>query len=137
VIANVPNNVVGPALTPSRQWNPWSPAWTYKGAPLTPGMRIPVGKIKGRLFLDAAGVDREWNAIGTHLLDQIQELRPQPNRDFIRRDRKAGHGVGALVPYLPFVDPRSEAKRLRGVNVFANKIDDAWLWPQLLTFLRG
>ena len=76
-----------------------------------------------------------WGALGNDLVDKIEKLRPQRSQDSVHRYKGAGHGIGVLVPYLPHVFSDSVAPKMQGATVFANRLDDAWLWPKLLDFL--
>ncbi|MDQ6709350.1 MAG: acyl-CoA thioesterase/BAAT N-terminal domain-containing protein [Candidatus Dormibacteraeota bacterium] len=118
--------------------------WTVGGKPLPythefnsphptddPNAEIAVEKINGPVFLDCGGVDRLWrscdyaDAIITRLVEhhasQKHVLLSYPD---------GGHGVGALVPYLPVTDSD-------GVTREDNPKAREQAWPRLLDFLAA
>jgi dienelactone hydrolase len=121
VIANVPNSSVCGQCPPG--------AWTRGGVAFSNGTVIPVNDIPGPLFLDCAGVDHVWFWPGTGngcmYDDNIEQARMQPAQDVDLQCSSAGHGLGALVPYLPYSPG----------GALVNKRADAVVWPRLLAFV--
>jgi dienelactone hydrolase len=137
VVASVPSNVALCGYPDCSQ-----PAWTLNGTPLPytqqfdnpdptddPEAVIPDERIHGPLFAVCGGSDLVWfscpyaRAIMARL---AAHGHPHPDVSFAYP--RAGHGVGALLPYLP-VAPRS---------FYLNPADERAreaVWPQLLSFL--
>ena len=99
VVAYAPSEAILPG-TDGR-----SPAWTLGGRPLvteaSPDPRIPVERIRGPLLTVAGGDDGVWPA--AYASSAIVERRRAHGRtdteEVVSED--AGHGVGAVLPYLP------------------------------------
>jgi hypothetical protein len=123
VIANVPDDVIPDA------------AWFLGGTTVNEGQEIPVSGISQPLFLDCGGADATWPSCA-HVMD-IETERANPSQDAVAQCPTAGHGVAALVPYLPYEFVGSDLPLVDGASPLINQIDDATLWPKLIGFIRS
>jgi dienelactone hydrolase len=137
VVAGVPSNVAICGF-PDCSF----PAWTFQGQPVPftrqfdntmptddPNAVLADERIQGPVFLVCGGADSIWISC----LYQSESLRRlalfgHPYQDEAHRYRQAGHGVGALLPYL-IVAPNDAY--LKAADEQAREA----VWPKLLAFL--
>jgi dienelactone hydrolase len=114
VAAYAPSSVVNPGFPSGLTDCP--PAWTYEGTPIPhvtcdeyleprptrpPESVIPVERIRGPILLVAGGDDTLWPSAG-YTAAIVDRLRANDRSDFgTVVYRRAGHGAGATIPYLP------------------------------------
>jgi hypothetical protein len=142
VIASVPSDVALCSYPGCR-----GPAWTLNGRPLpftrqfddpeptdNPAAVIPVGRIVGPILLDCGGDDLVWKscAYADAIVAELTKAKDPWVHEMLAYP-DAGHVVGALVPYEPYV-PQPETA---GVHPLANQLADASLWPKILAFLSS
>jgi dienelactone hydrolase len=137
VVASVPSNVATCGL-------PWcsGPAWTYGGQPVPytqefdnpypadhPDAVIQDERIRGPLFLICGGHDLVWFSCpyARAIMSRLASF-DHPYHDVLYAYGRAGHFVGALLPYS-VVAPR--ALYLKPADERARED----VWPKLLSFL--
>lgn len=113
------------------------PAWTENGKALPTGAPIQVWKIKGPLFLAGAGDDSFGDSTGA--VETITAaLKAHHRHDYTALTYKnAGHGLGSMVPYLPFGNAyeRFGVPTSFGGTLTADAAARADSWSKLLRFL--
>jgi dienelactone hydrolase len=106
-------------------------AWTVRGKPVPEGP-IAVERIRGPVLSAGAGHDGSWDSSGA--VEQIQRRLAAhrfAHQGFVYA--RAGHVVGAAVPYWP--EPTDQPTR--GGDPRADAAGKADLWPRILRFLAG
>ncbi|HEV3166013.1 MAG TPA: acyl-CoA thioesterase/BAAT N-terminal domain-containing protein [Isosphaeraceae bacterium] len=141
VIALVPSDVSLCSLTCD------GPVWTVGGAPLPythefstphptddPNAEIAVEKINGPVFLDCGGSDRVWRSCdyADAIISRLVEHHAS-HQHVLLSYPDGGHGVGALAPYFPGIEPAST----EGITREANPAAREQGWPRLLDFLAA
>ena len=92
------------------------PAWSYRGKGLSP-QPIALGRIDAPILTAGAGLDNVWNS--PQFVREIVAFRRDAHTRFHDTSvtyAKAGHDVGAAVPYLPAAH-RPGALRRHGARV--------------------
>ena len=137
VVAGVPSNVAICGFPDCS-----SSAWTYQGRPVPytsqfnnpyptddPDAVLADELIHGPIFLVCGGLDGIWiSCLYQRAIQSRLATVGHPYPDEMHVYRRAGHGVGALLPYLTGAPNRA----------FLNPADERAreaLWPKLLAFL--
>lgn len=138
VIAGVPSNVALCAYPGCR-----GAAWTFAGVPVPytrhfddttptddPNAVIPVERIQGPVFVDCGAADTVWTSCSfAHAIISRLDANRVPFHHELEEYRNAGHAVGGLSPYEPFVRNSPEAA--------ADEAGLADVWPKVLAFLQN
>jgi dienelactone hydrolase len=108
-------------------------AWTLAGKPVPytdPENVIPVERIAGPIFLVAGVDDLVWPS-AIYASQIVERLRQHQRNDYTSRVyERAGHLVGAAVPYVPLIDPSLGGTAAADAHARADS------WPKLLAFLE-
>jgi dienelactone hydrolase len=108
------------------------PAWSYRGRGLEP-VPIALGRIDAPILVAGAGLDNVWDsALYVQEIDARRADAHTPFHDASVAYAKAGHDVGAAVPYLP----QSTDQAHFGGTARASAAGKADLWPRILRYLR-
>jgi dienelactone hydrolase len=139
--ATYPKRVAGVvAYAPSYVVVPGS--WTVGGKPLpspsSSDPRIPVERIRGPVLLVAGGADQvSGSAYAASAIAERRKQHGRPETEAIVRD-DAGHGVTAVVPYLPLATefPVGTVTLVSGGTRRADSMARTAAWPRLLALLE-
>lgn len=131
VVALAPSSTVVPGLPRD---GARVPAWTLGGKAIPIGSRIPVGRIRGPVFLAAGVEDALWHSYSS---EQSIARSRMGKRTVTLVYPHAGHSISYGVPNVPLytvVNSRYGTLNLGGSRP-ADAHARADLWPKLLRFL--
>jgi dienelactone hydrolase len=151
VAAYAPSSVVNAGLTSKSASR--KPAWTHKGKGIpfarsdewgdstpekTPAAVIPVERIRGAILLVSGVADDVWPAAG-YASAIADRLRAHGRRNFASIVYPyAGHGVAAVIPFLPLATTSTRFALLGDQNADARVRTAAWFRLRaMLERLRG
>jgi dienelactone hydrolase len=109
-------------------------AWTLRGKDVEAPEPIAVERISGPVLTVGAGDDLVWNSAAA--VAEVQRRLADRHFRFAHEGLtydRAGHLVGAAIPYLPA--PTDQARY--GGSVPADATAKADLWPRILRFFAG
>jgi dienelactone hydrolase len=115
------------------------PAWTRNGKALPTGAPIQVWRINGPLFLVGAG-DDSFGDSSSAVENLAAALKTRHRHDYTALTyNHAGHGLGSMVPYLPFGNAylRFGVPTSFGGTLAADAAARADSWSKLLGFLAA